>query len=271
MKKPANKRLKRVLIAFVIIMIPLSYIIALAYSIDLNDKAVENAIILHPNDKIEINKSIDHINIAIKIYPWNYSFRMNKAQMLMKLNNYRGALNSAKKGTDLNKQYPYGLEYIGMIYEYLDLPDSAKIYYSKAIDRYKQKLEHKNNNIRLTQEIALLYTFLNDSINANKFITHLSKDTDDNTKELLKIFNFYIENYQSGGLKDFYEGETIRMIHNSINNDSIIDNLLLKNRIYPNTANGTIVFENYDNKKVYRFRKIFEDKAKSIGFIEIKE
>ena len=107
---------------------------------------------------------------AIRIYPWNYLFWMNKAQIQLELKDYRGALISSRKGTHLKHQYAEGLESQGMCYEYLEQPDSARICYLKAIDKYMKRLgkDPKNQFTRLN--IALLYRFVGDSINSQNYL-----------------------------------------------------------------------------------------------------
>lgn len=265
-----KKKLKIVLIAFAILIIPLGYLIAISFSIKIHNVALEKAMVRYPDDKSVIKESINEIDKAIRIYPWNYLFHMSKAELQIELNDCRGALISAKKATDLKKQYAEGIEYIGMIYEFLNQPDSAKNYYLKAIDKYKKRLENKSNNNMVNIEIALLYSFLRDSVKSNHYLKCASNDTDIYSKLMYDRYDYYIENYKSGGLKDFMFGETVEMVNNSVKNENQIDSLLNNRRIYYDSR-SSISGKNKQIKSVYLFKRIFKNKAESIGFKEINK
>lgn len=267
MDKEIRKKLKIVLIAFAIVIIPLGYIVAISFAIMIHDDALEKAMILFPDDKSVIRKSIDDMDKAIMIYPWNHSFHMDKAQLQMKLNDYRGALISAKNGIDL-KNYAEGLEYIGMIYEFLNQPDSASIYYSKAIDILKERLIKTNNNAT-NMELGLLYSFVGDSIKARQHLKVASNDGEPYWKQVYDRYDYYIENYRSGGLKDYLYGETIEMTIDSTLDKNQVDSLINDSRFYYDSQSEWIKVNKIQT--VYRIKKIFKNKAESIGFIEARE
>jgi tetratricopeptide (TPR) repeat protein len=270
MDKKSKRKIKIVLIVFGILIIPIGYLIAILYSINMHDDAIKRAQMEYPND-LEITKnSIETINKAIKIYPWNYLFWINKAQLQTKLEDYRAALNSAQRATDLNNDYAEGLEYKGLIYEFLNQPDSAEIYYQKAIDKYKERFKRENDNLLLNREIALLYTFIGKTTKANDFLTPIPDTLNYYRKNMIHRYDYYIENYKSGGLKNFLHGETVKMRHDSITDKNALDSLIEANRIYTNETN-TKKIESGKAETIYIFKEIFKDKAKTIGFREIEK
>lgn len=268
MNKLTKKKLRIVIIAFFILIIPIGYLFVISYAIKMHDDALKLAEIRYPDDKDVTKKAIITIDNAIRLYHRNYLFRMNKSKLLLKLGDYRGALNAARKGTNLNDQFAVGLQRQGLIYEYLNQPDSAGIYYLKTIEKLKQNCIKEPDNPFIKRQIALFYTFLGDSLNAKKNLEKIPVETSSFLKSNLEIIDFYIENYESGGLKDFLYGETIEMVNCSIP-EEIIDSLILSERFYYQNYHA-ISDKNQDKKTIYEFRKIFKEKAKTIGFKELK-
>jgi tetratricopeptide (TPR) repeat protein len=270
MDKTIKKKIRLVLIAFCILIIPIGYLAAISYAIKIHDNALELAQIKYPDDPDVTQKSIIEIDKAIKIYPWNYLFYMNKAQLQLKLKDYKEALISARKGTEKNNQYAEGLEFQGLIYEYLGQPDSAKILYSKAIDKYKIRLNKNPDNQFTNRGIALLYAIIGDMNNSKAYLTDIHETTEYYEKQLIERYDFYIENYQYGGLRDFLSNESIEMINDSIKDEYKLDSLIHSLRIYYN-GHTTITRLNQEKESIYKFRNIFKDKAESIGFRQIEK
>ncbi len=268
MDKTTKKKIRFVLIAFCILIVPIGYLAAISYAIKIHDNALELAQIKYPDDPNVTQKSIKEIDKAIKIYPWNYLFYMNKAQLQMTLKDYEEVLISARKGTEKNNQYAEGLEFQGLVYEYLGQPDSAKILYSKSIEKYKIRLIENPDNQFINRQIALLYTFSGKINNAKTYLIDIPDTVEFHTKQMIEQFDFYIENYKTGGLKDFLSGETINMINDSITDDYKLDSLIQSIRIYSN-GHTTVRRPNQEKKFIYKFRDIFKEKAESIGFKQI--
>ena len=261
MDKTTNKKkIRFILIAFCILIIPIGYLAAISYAIKIHNNALELAQIKYPSDLNVTQKSIKEIDKAIKIYPWNYLFYMNKAQLQMKLKNYGEALISARNGTEKNNQYAEGLEFQGLIYEYLGQLDSAKNLYSKAIDKYKIRLSENPDNQLTNRKIALLYTIIGDTNNSKAYLTDIYETSEYYDKEMIERYDFYIENYKSGGLRDFLSNESIDMVNDSITDDYELDSLIHSLRIYSN-GHTTIVGTNQEKELIYKFRDVFKEKA----------
>jgi len=268
MDKTTKKKIRFVLIAFCILIVPIGYLAAISYAIKIHDNALELAQIKYPDDPNVTQKSIKEIDKAIKIYPWNYLFYMNKAQLQLTLKDYEEVLISARKGTEKNNQYAEGLEFQGLVYEYLGQPDSAKILYSKSIEKYKIRLSENPDNQFINRQIALLYTFTGKINNTQIYLIDIPNTVELHTKQMIEQFDFYIENYKTGGLKDFLSDETINMIIDSITDDYKLDSLIQSIRIYSN-GHTTVRRPNQEKKFIYKFRDIFKEKAESIGFKQI--
>ena len=271
MDKTTNKKkIRFILIAFCILIIPIGYLAAISYAIKIHNNALELAQIKYPSDLNVTQKSIKEIDKAIKIYPWNYLFYMNKAQLQMKLKNYGEALISARKGTEKNNQYAEGLEFQGLIYENLGQLDSAKILYSKAIDKYKIRLSENPDDQLTNRKIGLLYTIIGDTNNSKAYLTDIYETSEYYDKQMIERYDFYIENYKSGGLRDFLSNESIDMVNDSITDDYELDSLIHSRRIYSN-GHTTITGPNQEKELVYNFRDVFKEKAESIGFKQVEK
>jgi tetratricopeptide (TPR) repeat protein len=259
MDKITRKRIKIVLISFCIVIILLGYIF---YASMVYQNANQSYNIGYGSeDKAQIMNSINQLNSALKVIPWSKNLRSWKYMLYFKNGDYDKALKFAKARKD-NK-------FISIIYESIGKPDSAKLYYRKQIDfEIKELKKQKDNYSKLTiqRQIALLYTFLGEKEVAKKYMTDLSV-ADQANREYLQHFDFYIENYKSGGLNDYYFGKTICMRNDSINNRFTLDSLMTVDRFVYESYSST-KFDKDKEVAIYKFREIYKTKAQKLGFKE---
>jgi hypothetical protein len=261
MNNKTRKKIRFVLIGFFIVMIPITYWIYASMTFDKATKAFtlcsESIEQHHREDCI---KDIDR---ALKIIPWSKSLKSYKGSLLFK----NGDLNGSLKYSIDSEAYLF----TGMLYEYLDKPDSAKIFYHKSIIQYKRQADKENDlELRLQYEriVALLYTFVDDSLTAKSYMHPIPDDLHFSMKELLLRYDYYIENYSGGGYRDYLYGETVCMTQAMFDNSYRVDSLLKANRILYDSE----MFKHINDSiklKIYEFKAIFKDKATKIGFREV--
>ncbi|MBS2213996.1 hypothetical protein KEM09_21485 [Carboxylicivirga mesophila] len=257
MEKSVIKKLRIVLWAFIIISIPAGYYI---YSASLLDKAYKAWEVASISDKDEdIEFALNKIEEAEPFAIFDKNLVNIKVQLLYRKKEYRKVLEAIEEKNLLI--------YKGLLYEHLDRSDSAAICYEKAIPMLKNQQKKIKKDVHFANEIgrqiALCYTFLSQTDSANKYLTKIPEDYDPELKEWLLQYDYYIENYVSGGYKDYLEGETLLFGTDSISNMNI-DSLFTANRFY---------FDNHSsrgNKHEYEIKKIFEQKAISIGMNRIE-
>lgn len=262
MDKETSVNLKRVVIAFAIIMLPLTYLILVSIGFDKQEKAYIDAC-MHRGDTVLVNSSLKIMEKAMKIYPWHYMHWMNKSQVQTFLSDYRGALESAKRGAELRNNYAEGFEGVGYIYEYLEQPDSARLFYSKAINLYQERLENDSMDSFANTSIAILYCFINDFIKARLHIDQAMEYADDDMKVSIRWYSNYINHCQNGRYIDLFEFKTVKLHFNKSIDSLNIDSLCQVNGInYEGSSSSG------DENTTYFFREIYKDKASEIGFIE---
>lgn len=258
MEKSNNRKLKIVFVAFIIIAFPLGYIMIALARQDKANNLYEKAMIYDDN---KIDLAIQEIDNALKFVFWKSNLTNQKVQLLYRKKEYRKIL----KCIENTKTYLYK----GLIYEHLQNHDSANVFYSKEIPELKKQLsKHKGNEylaLQIERQLALLYTFLGKTDSARVLIKEIPKDYDLNRKRMIQQYDFYIENYQSGGYKDFLEGEIVHFGIDSLPTNLDIDSLFESNRFYYNgyTENGNVY--------QYEIKKIFERKALSLGMNKIDQ
>lgn len=260
MDNETSKKLKRILISFVILIFPVGYLFTIVYAFKIHTETIEN--LSNSDDQKEINVAIMELDKALRIVPWSSAIRESKYRLHFRTGNYRIVLNYALE----NDAY----EYAAMMYEYLEKPDSAKIYYTKIINEglYENEIaDEKNimNKYAIQRHIALIYTFLGDTIIAKKYLLELNDTLNFEQKEFILGYDFYIDNYHFGGSKDFFYGETVSMTNDTISKEYNVDSLLMANRITSRGSSGT------RQKTEYIFRLIHKEKAENIGFKQIEE
>jgi tetratricopeptide (TPR) repeat protein len=259
MEKQTLKQLKRVLLVFVILMIPLSYVLYVAIKTDEVYFLVQESQMLNAQE-IDNEELLRKIDFIMKLNPWNNALYGMKVNILISQKQYQSALKCSKERD----------AYIttGLIYEYLNEGDSAKIYYKKEVNRILNKINQFNDNPslkrNLERQLAMLYKFIGDNENSVKYMKEIPDDIDYQEKKNLEWQDFYIENYKGGGYKNFLEGEISIFGTDSIPTGIDIDSLITANRFYYNGKSeiGETI--------TYEIRKIFEQKAIECGMNKIE-
>jgi tetratricopeptide (TPR) repeat protein len=260
MDKLIKKKLKFILVGFLIAIIPIGYLMYSSLLFENANKAFNEG--NFSDDKVQIEDCIKEIDKALRVTPWSKYLNSWKSTLNLKIGNYREALDYALE----NDAYLYA----GMIYEYLENPDSAKIYYKKSIRSYIKQLKKLDDTeaLLVERQIALIYNFIGDSDKVNDYLKDIPIETNYQMRKLIHRYDYYIENYQSGGYKNFLNGNKICMKNDSISDKYTVDSLIDANRIYYDKYSSRKI-KGQDERAVYEFKEIFKDKASSIGFIEI--
>jgi len=256
MDKSVKKKLKIVLWAFLIISIPTGFFIYSAVLLDSAYEAYEKTVFSDDNEKIDF--ALKEIIKAEPFAFYDKNLTNIKVQLLYGKKEYRKALNAVER----KDAYIYK----ALLYEHLNRKDSALIFYKKAIPKLKKQWKKNKGNLHLAYEIerqiALFYTFLNQSETAKEYLPLVPEDYNSELKEMILHYDYYIENYVSGGYKDYLEGETLFFGTDSISNMNM-DSLFTVNRFYYDSYSGN------GKKHKYEIKKIFEQKANKIGMNRI--
>lgn len=256
MDNTTKRKLKIVVYAFIFISVPFAFFTYTSILRDQAHLAYEKAILSDDTDKVDI--ALEKIIKAEKLSLFDGKLVNIKAQLLYQKKEYRKALKAIEK----KEVYIYQ----ALLYEHLGKIDSAKLCYERAIPELERQLKkQKDVNLayQLERQIALFYTFLGQIDKAKNLLPQIPENYNPDLKELLLNHDFYIENYISGGYKDFLEGETIRFTADSIPENIDIDSLMLSNRFYANSSSSS------GDKREFEIKKIFEQKAIEIGLKKI--
>ncbi len=103
----------------------------------IENKVFENT--MDSNDPDVIKREIKRLNIAIKLNSNNYKYYFIRGDLNCKINNYQDALIDFEKIHSIRDSCHDAYRLQGMIYDWIRKPDSAKIYYKKAINILEKK------------------------------------------------------------------------------------------------------------------------------------
>jgi len=254
MNKDNIRKLKFVIVAFLIISIPLSYILYTATLVYEANEAYNSYIFsFEPDDNELIIQKIDK---ALGYAFWDKQLIRNKIHLLKTEERFQEAVNLSVN-TNMHIQ-------TALLFELLNKSDSAKLFYQKEIDQQTDYLNDENEEIfiRLNRErtIALMYTFLGEQIKAQKYLSNIPETLSAPLRRSLLTNDFYIESYKNGGYLDYIAGETDIYVFDNQENEIDVDSLFEANRFYS-------VAESYSKGIcTYEIKKIFEDKALENGF-----
>ncbi len=261
MDRLIKKKIKIVLIGFFIALIPIGYWIYSSLLFEKANKAFNEGNFSENNTEIE--NCIKEIDNALRIMPWSKNLNSWKSSLNLKIGNYRQALDYALKVD--------AYLYAGMIYEYMEKPDSARIFYEKAINlqiKQMKRLDDEEAKTLAERQIALIYNFIGDSDKVDEYLKEIPAETNYQMRKMILQYDYYIENYQSGGYKDFLYGKRICMKNDSLTDKNIIDSLIDAQRFYYDNYSSRQI-KDKPEKAIYEFKEIFKDKAFAIGFKEI--
>ncbi|WP_289056256.1 hypothetical protein [Carboxylicivirga marina] len=128
-------KIRFILIGFIIIIVPLGFIIKRSIAIDIQKEAIDL------NQIGYFDRAMDKIDLAIRLAPRNYLFYATKAQFLEAQRKYSKAIIQFKKISEFKENYAEGFVAIGMNYERLEMTDSAKIAYNSALRSYNYRIQ----------------------------------------------------------------------------------------------------------------------------------
>ena len=195
-----KKKILFVLIAFVILLIPLYFLVKRTIAIEYQKESIDLFYSISGKVKPDKEKAIEKIDIAIRFAPKNYIFYATKADMLLKLDKYKDALKELQKIEKFKDNYAEGYMSQGMIYDLLKLYDSAQIQYNKALDSYNfifDKYEEDSD--------SQVYTEIN-----RLFVLILLKDSIIATNEFNRLRLKYPDNPVLINLKDLNKERIIK-------------------------------------------------------------
>lgn len=210
MDKQTKKKLRLVLIMFIIIMIPSSVLLKISYGTYLNDRAIHNHYHggnIGMTEYESAQKSIKDLEKAKKFYKTNYIIYYNQAKIYAQIDQYEKAIETINDLIEIDAEKIKAHRFVGI---YNELAGNKE----KAIDHF---LKYKNlrtikypveklNNIELKGlriEEAMDFFFLDDTLSFRK-----------KTDELKKL---YPDDYFINGLeKQFKKGDRLELLRQII-------------------------------------------------------
>lgn len=175
-------KLKIVLIAFLVLIIPIGLIVKRAIAIEIQKEAVNT--LSNTSSQSDIDEAIKRINLAIKLAPRNYLFYASKAQILQSQKKYREAIHEFEKIHKFKDDYAEGYIAIGMNYEKIGMSDSAKYFYNISLDSYNSRIKkYSRDRERVCSEKinrAYVYALLGDTIHSRREFDQIKIDYPDN-------------------------------------------------------------------------------------------
>lgn len=148
--------------------------------------------LISKDDTIIAKKALLYLNKALKINKNNEVAFSNKIKVLCLIGNYREALNCIQKKINLKQNYAEGYFFQGLIYDKLNITDTAQIKYSKAINFFKTRI-YKIPNINNYITLYYLYMLTNQKELALENIDYLQEKFSDNKgiKYIKQEFNYF--------------------------------------------------------------------------------
>ncbi len=198
------KKNRFIAILLIIIIVGIAYYVALTLAIDTANRETLKVMQNNYKDKNLVYNAVKSIDYAIFMKPWDKNLRANRRNMLMLLNDYKGALKAVQDDLKVDKNgITYEIE--GLCYEYLGEEPKAMESYQKAQYIYEKELKEKPTDDFLIAESATLSMILGDTLRAQELIQMREIPNDSLMADFIERNNHLILNYKSGGLIYFYE------------------------------------------------------------------
>ncbi len=204
MDHKTKKKLKIIVYAILLLLLPVGYIVVLTISIDTQNRDLLN--VMQTNYQVEplVRKSIKSTERAIFWKPWGANLRLNRLILLLEVQDYSQALVAIQDDIKVSPTCDnYGRE--GLVYEYLKKKERAKESYVQAIELYRDGLVEKPDDDYLLTETATLSMIIGDTNEVRSLLNRRKASDNTLNQEMINRQNELILNYKSGGLIWFVE------------------------------------------------------------------
>lgn len=150
-----------------------------------------------------ISKEIKRLNIAIFLSPNRHENYMIRGELYIRLKDYRKALNDFERVHEIIDDEYDIFRLQGMIYDWIECPDSAEIYYKKSLDIIESKMDNNfedSSNLKLIRKLLYVSCLMQDDFikpnenNKTELDTSLSKQILGQTK--YEVINDRLNNKQ---------------------------------------------------------------------------
>lgn len=185
MDTTTKKKLKIVLIAFLIILIPLGYVIKLMCGIHLNDRALD--IYWGPHigisDKEAAKLANSEFDKAKRFYKRNKVIYINQARLYGNLKQFDKAIKTVEEYIEIKPNFTYGYLMLGVFNELQNETVKAQECYLKYISiktenfSVKQLDSQELKNMKV--EKLMDYYLLNDTVSFKTILSELEKEYPD--------------------------------------------------------------------------------------------
>jgi len=130
-------------------------------------------------DSLKLMNALRYLDVAIAKNPNNESAYLNRVSVYVSFKEYEKAVSSINSLFNIKGEYAEGLMYKGMLYEKLQIQDSASIAYGKALNNYNKRIcEADILNDKVHR--AILYCLIDGGAKGLKEINNIIKENPKN-------------------------------------------------------------------------------------------
>jgi tetratricopeptide (TPR) repeat protein len=181
-----KKKIRVILIAFLILMIPGFFLLKWFYAVDIHDRVMENIIIKGQDDSLQIYNGIKQLDRAKSLTRSNYLIYFDQARLYCMIKDYKSALHSINEYILVKPKSKRLIYQKALILDISGHTDSAITLY-KIVYRDIKKFKNKEDSaIRMTNFVYLIYG----RNSAIKILDNL-KAKYPNDDMISSMFNFY--------------------------------------------------------------------------------
>ncbi|MBI9055465.1 MAG: hypothetical protein JEY96_16705 [Bacteroidales bacterium] len=179
MDTTTRKKLKIVLIAFLILLIPLGFAMKILYGIHLNDKALNTYWGAHIgiSDKEAASQAISEFDKAKKFNKRNPIIYINQARLYGTLHQYDKAIKTIEEYIEIKPNFAYGYLMLGVFHEQENETKRAQDYYlryrSLKTEKYSKRTLDKEELKTVEFEELMDFYLLNDTVSFKKRLIDL--------------------------------------------------------------------------------------------------
>ena len=187
MDTTTKKKLKIVLIVFIILLIPLGYVMKIMYGMYLNDKALGIYWGSHVGmtDKEAANQANSEFDNAKRFYKKNKAIYINQARLYGSLKQYDKAIKTIEEYIEIKPDFAYGHLMLGVFSELQNETEKAHDCYLKFIslqaENYAEKKLNSQELKNMKVQKLIDYYLLNDTISFKLTLTELEKEYPDDS------------------------------------------------------------------------------------------
>ena len=204
MDTTTKKKLKIVLIAFIIILIPLGYGMKIMYGMYLYDRALDTYWGSHigMSDDEAAREAITQFDKAKKFYKRNKVIYINQARLFGHINQYDKAIKTIEEYLEIKPNFAYGHLMLGVFNELQNETEKSHECYLEFIslqaENYSEKKLDSQELKNMKVQKLIDYYLLNDTVSFKSTLIELEKE--------------YPDDLSINGVKNWFKSENRKEI-----------------------------------------------------------